>query len=496
MQPRPNTLSVRPETIPEELRGWPQWVVWRYEWKADKRNRRTGELGDWDKPPINARTGGLASSVQRSTWSSFDEALARYLTGEYDGIGFIPTEEDPFCAGDFDGYVRDGVVDPKVQALVEAFGSYAELSPSGTGVRLLLKGRLPGGRGRNNREKRAELYDRGHYLTITGHSLNEAAIAECQPQLEQLYAQLERRLPKPDPMVGGDTGLLQRARAAKNGLKFQALFDHGTMDDYPSASEAEMALCCLLAFWTRKDPERMDRLFRQGRLMREKWDEQHGDETYGRATIRKAIEATSAVVSPGADGHERPSGLSYYGEGRGRMWQVHFPFGKVEVPNNELRKWVSVENACVGSEVARLPECRFSDQEWDTWLRDEMPRAEQLPQITDLSERGRAVAAIRDRLTRYSGDVPDQLRANGFWHDPEGRRYLVAAGVLRSNVDNQYKPWLSLNLMHSVLQDELGGRPRVRLWLPSGKPTRQEGDTSRPELVEIPEANVADGNTA
>jgi putative DNA primase/helicase len=488
---KPVALPVKPDSIPAELKQWPQWVVWRYEWKADKRNKKTGELGEWDKPPYNARTGALASSTARSSWSSFEEAMDRYLGGGYDGVGFCPGDGDPFCCGDFDGYIQDGIVDPKVNAVVEAFGSYAEISPSGTGVRLLVKGHLPGGKGRNNREKRAELYDRGHYLTITGHSLNGSMIAERQAQLEQLYAQLERKPAVPDIPLGGDAGLLMRARNAKNGPKFRALFDDGDASDYPSQSNADLALCCLLAFWTRKDPVRMDKLFRQSRLMRDKWDEVHGADTYGRMTIDQAIVDTTQTVSPGADGHEKPTGLSYYARGRQRIWQIHFPFGDVEIANSEITKWAAVEAACTGSEVARLPEYNPSGQEWKTWLREQMPQAEELPEFPELDERGRAVAAILRHVNDHSSDHPGMLLVNGVWYDAAGERYVIAGGILRNNLDNQYKPWLTPVLMNSVLRTEFQGAP-LRVWLPSGLTTKQEQDKNRPHVVVIAETVVKD----
>ena len=62
-------------------------------------------------------------------------------------------------------------------------------------------------------------------------------------------------------------------------------------NDYPSQSEADLALCRLLAFYTNCDAGEIDRLFRQSGLYRPKWDEPHfaGGKTYGQATIEKAV---------------------------------------------------------------------------------------------------------------------------------------------------------------------------------------------------------------
>jgi primase-polymerase (primpol)-like protein len=90
-----------------------------------------------------------------------------------------------------------------------------------------------------------------------------------------------------------DDELLTKAKAAANGSKFARLY-RGSTTGYPSQSEADMALCTLLAFWTGGDATQMDRLFRDSGLMRDKWDEVHYADgaTYGERTIERAIATT------------------------------------------------------------------------------------------------------------------------------------------------------------------------------------------------------------
>ena len=91
-------------------------------------------------------------------------------------------------------------------------------------------------------------------------------------------------------VILNDDKLLQQARLAKNGDKFSALFDRGDLSFYSGAPyRADLALCRMLSFWTGDDSARIDRLFRLSALMREKWDEKHGPETYGSRTIRKVV---------------------------------------------------------------------------------------------------------------------------------------------------------------------------------------------------------------
>ncbi|ELY62816.1 hypothetical protein C489_21106 [Natrinema versiforme JCM 10478] len=96
-----------------------------------------------------------------------------------------------------------------------------------------------------------------------------------------------------------DKDLLEKARNASNGEKFERLW-RGSTAGYESQSEADMALCCLLAFWTGGDHTRMDRLFRQSGLLRDKWDDVHyaDGSTYGEKTIERAIASTSEFYDP------------------------------------------------------------------------------------------------------------------------------------------------------------------------------------------------------
>ena len=69
-------------------------------------------------------------------------------------------------------------------------------------------------------------------------------------------------------------------------------------DHAASQSEADLSLCNMLAFWCRRDTERMDRIFRQSGLMREKWDRKQSGSTYGKITLRKAAESCQNIYTP------------------------------------------------------------------------------------------------------------------------------------------------------------------------------------------------------
>jgi putative DNA primase/helicase len=72
--------------------------------------------------------------------------------------------------------------------------------------------------------------------------------------------------------MDNDFDILSIARKAKNGDKFSKLFDEGDTSNYGSHSEADQALCNILAFYTEGDFEKIDALFRKSKLYREKWE--------------------------------------------------------------------------------------------------------------------------------------------------------------------------------------------------------------------------------
>jgi primase-polymerase (primpol)-like protein len=152
--------------IPASLKAIPQWVLWRWEQRPDK---TTGDL-KWTKPPFQPN-GKYASSTKRDTWGSFDEVLTAYNQDRFDGIGIVLTLKLGIVGVDLD-HCRDretGAIEPWAQAIVDKLDSYTEVTPSGTGLRVFLYGKLPlKGRKRGN----VEMYNDGRFLTLTGHPLD------------------------------------------------------------------------------------------------------------------------------------------------------------------------------------------------------------------------------------------------------------------------------------------------------------------------------------
>ena len=158
IEERDGLLPVRPEGIPEELKTRPQWVAWRLE-KRD---------GDFTKVPYTPFTGRKASSRDLLTWRPFEEALAAFRKGDCHGIGFMFSSGDPYCGVDLDGCrnAETGKVDEWAQGIVKDLDGYAEVSPSGRGVHVIVRGKTP-----SRRRGAIEIYSSERFFTMTGQAL-------------------------------------------------------------------------------------------------------------------------------------------------------------------------------------------------------------------------------------------------------------------------------------------------------------------------------------
>src|SRR5215211_5088668 len=288
--------------LPDELRAQEQFVCWREEARD----------GDPTKVPYSV-AGGKASTTNPKTWAPLDAALSHAEEHGMAGVGFVFTRDDPFAGIDIDKCrnAATGEIEPWARKIVAALNSYTEVSPSGTGLHIFVKATLPGP---NNRKGPLEMYESGRYFTLTGNRLSGtlAEIQERQEVLERLYRHVfkdektagEVNGHKARPMDVGDDELLELAMQAKNGLKFSRLWRGNTSEYAGDESRADLALCSLLAFWTDGDTERMDRLFRQSRLMREKWNRHD----YRERTFNKVLEGRTEFYQPGEKASANGSG--------------------------------------------------------------------------------------------------------------------------------------------------------------------------------------------
>lgn len=288
--------------IPQSLKTHPNWVCWKF----------MPNSSDPQKPkkvPMNPKTGKCASASNPATWGTYEQAINRLNQGGFDGIGFVFSKNDNFVGIDLDNCrnKETGVIQSWAQGIISRFASYTELSPSGTGVHIIVKGQLPG---KGKKVGDTEIYDQGRYFTFTGNHLDGTPVTiETRPaEIDILYASLsEQKKDKPkqnEPTQTAnltDEEILINVSFAAGTCNFEALMA-GDFSAYPSQSEADLALCSLLTKFT-VSAEAIDRIFRKSKLMRDKWDEYRGEHTYGQMTIAKAFEGdnkgTSEANTPG-----------------------------------------------------------------------------------------------------------------------------------------------------------------------------------------------------
>jgi hypothetical protein len=307
--PKPRALAVQADDIPIALRRRNQWLTWRYEYRPDRNASKP-----WTKPPFQVN-GSYAKTTDPQTWTSFDQVLEE--VAHFDGIGFAFSEQDPYVGVDLD-HCRDpldGSIEPWVQDIIERLDSYTEVTPSGTGIRIIIEGQLPpGGRKKGD----FEVYQTGRFETITGHHLEGTPleIRQRQSEIEAIHAEVFKLQDQPHQGNNGkgpdgyvppnlsDTELLAKAFSARNGAKVARLY-FGDISGYASKSEADFALLGCLAFWTGPDPVQLDRLFRGSKLFEAKWDVRHytSGETYGEHAVVKAIEGTTEFYHPGGSNY-------------------------------------------------------------------------------------------------------------------------------------------------------------------------------------------------
>lgn len=260
------------------------WVNWRFDPKRGK-------------VPINSRTGGNAMSDNPQTWNYFQMAKAQI--GRYDGVGLMFA--NGVCGVDIDGTDGHTKENPLTAELLELFkGTYIERSPSGSGYHVIFRcdvNKIPtvtdkdGKRKLNpayyqkNPKNGIECYISGltnRFFTCTGDVVS--ANTAITDQTEQVLYLLHKYLYRGEKKI--TTDILERARNARSGGKFVALFDKGDTSAYNGDdSSADIALCNQLAFYLQGDAAAVDAAFRESALYRPKWERND----YRQATISKAI---------------------------------------------------------------------------------------------------------------------------------------------------------------------------------------------------------------
>lgn len=267
--------------IPTEFKHYKQWVSWK---PVEKEGKIT-------KIPTT-RDNRNASTTNPDTWDTWENIK------NCERQGFVFTKDDPFIFIDLDDCIdENGNLEPWAERIVKLIDSCTEISPSRQGVHIFCIGQLkkPG-----NRYKKIEIYDSKRYSTLTGKGFPgcRETIEERQKQIDLLHRKCfpkEYEEPRQVEQTCSnleDDEILEIARNAQNAAKFSPLWN-GDTSGYNSHSEADMALCSLLSFYT-QDEHQLDRLFRQSGLYREKWDR----EDYRKGIFEKVLRGRTETYTP------------------------------------------------------------------------------------------------------------------------------------------------------------------------------------------------------
>lgn len=308
-------MKTNTSNLPKQAQQRGLFCLWKYE----EVNGRT------TKVPYNPNCPQYrAKSNDRSTFAPMATAQAAAAGFDGMGIGIF----DDITAIDIDHCIDDaGQLSPMAQDIMQTMDAYTEISPSGKGLRILFlapgfrydtgiyytnRQHMDGGQG-------LETYVAGQtnkYVTVTGNTMRSSDLVDRTEQLQTVLDRYMKRNTEQQPQEQqtldswqyvrmqqrtaaelSDRELIDRAMNAGNGSAFTSLWN-GDISGYPSHSEADQALCNLLAFWTNKDAARMDSLFRQSGLMRDKWNRRQSGTTYGNITISKAIAGCAEGYTP------------------------------------------------------------------------------------------------------------------------------------------------------------------------------------------------------
>jgi hypothetical protein len=197
-------LPVQPERIPAALRQEP-WVLWRAEPRGLDKPAKVPYQIAWPRR--------RASSTAAASWGSFTDAVEAYhalaaltpdpLRGPVGGIGCVLTPAAQLTCLDLDSVLGPaGDLDPHAGAIVARCGSWTERSPSGAGLHVFVRGRVP----RALKGRQIEVYSEARYICVTGATWRDAPdeIRDGQPYLNALAAAAQTP-DRPRPPYGGPT---------------------------------------------------------------------------------------------------------------------------------------------------------------------------------------------------------------------------------------------------------------------------------------------------
>ena len=308
-------LECKLENMPQRLKKLPNWILW----KTQER-----ENGKMTKIPYQFNGEQEARANDYTTWSFFEtiEYYYNLLKSNVSGIGFVFNREQNIIGIDIDHCVEyeesdvnreRPIINDLAKEIIEKLNSYTEISVSGTGIHIIIEGELPEdivcGTGRKNSKLGLEIYRYGRYFTMSGNILNNNDIQNRTEEITDIMrkhfddSDLKERVVNlqeysADKVDMSNAELWEKMFASSKGGEIQDMF-RGVLTSNGDHSSTDLSLCNHLAFWTGKSATRIDSMFRETGLMRDKWDIIHYNstgETYGQRTISMAIASTQNSI--------------------------------------------------------------------------------------------------------------------------------------------------------------------------------------------------------
>lgn len=310
--------------IPEELKRLNYWIVYGKTGATPEKHKGRIKYMPYEfKRPYNPVKNFAVDPTDPNEGATFEAAEKAVKKIKYTGVGFIFSDNNLYFGVDLDNVIDpNGEILPDALEIIETLNSYTEYTPSGRGFHVIVKADFMPEFNRSNfkldpvtrkqysrKEKRTikapgvEMYANKRYFTFTGKCYKKYKTIETRTEeIKAIYhkyinttAAAKSCSVEPEEFLTpeltedqSDTTIIYKMLRGGNAEIIKPLWE-GITAGYKSDSEADYRLCCYLAFYTNKDPLRIDRIFRQSGLYRKKWDRSTAGSTYGQITIENVL---------------------------------------------------------------------------------------------------------------------------------------------------------------------------------------------------------------
>jgi len=279
-----------PVFFPQQMKTLNNWVLWKLQPDANGRNT---------KVPYSALYDGKAQTNNPETWTNFDKAQEKLNSGNYSGLGFVFSLSTHLVFIDIDHCIdENGVMNSQAVDIIQTIGkdTYIELSQSGSGLHIIALGEIP----KATKHNGVEMYSDKRFVAMTGRALSPCEPSDKHSEILEVYRKYKtpekiqrQRIQTETTLSLSDNDIIKRASENKtSGETFRKLMS-GDISDFESHSNADFKLCQILAFWSDRDIDTIERIFSSSGLTRDKWERPD----YRERTITQACNSIDESIS-------------------------------------------------------------------------------------------------------------------------------------------------------------------------------------------------------